>query len=354
MNTDEETHILKNAACSFIKTETFMFHPIMKLFMPLIPGSVLLLSAYAEEENTGALQIESTTDELSADIHIAREEGKEPPRSEADDKKRTKLGIGESADLFLTGKESLIGNIQKIKWAILEGKDLGELSEEAGQPVKLQLSPYSTQGGTLVVQATTEHNTTVKKEFTVVVPKVDTEGRQQVTAQHFKHPETGKRGYDAWNSEAVPTQTGCSAKLEITLYPTDVNFHRVEILETHLEDIPDPLPEIADKHNPLPIGCDVNKCNVFIDNIGSPKPMSRCKNLPQEWTWVSKFSTSRLSAPLLDITTQRQHFQFTWSAPNEEGVTIKITKFGRGVQRTAIKPPYYTPKRKPETLTLFL
>ena len=41
-------------------------------------------------------------------------------------------------------------------------------------------------------------------------------------------------------------------------------------------------------------------------------------------------------------------------APNEEGVTIKITKFGRGVQRTAIKTHYYTPKRKPETLTKFL
>lgn len=49
-----------------------MFHPVMKLFIPLIPGSVLLLSAYAEEENTGALQIESTTDELSADKNVEK------------------------------------------------------------------------------------------------------------------------------------------------------------------------------------------------------------------------------------------------------------------------------------------
>ena len=55
----------------------------------------------------------------------------------------------------------------------------------------------------------------------------------------------------------------------------------------------------------------------------------------------------------MNITTQTQKFRFTWSAPNEEGVTIRITKFKRGVQRTAIKLPYYIPKRKPETLTQF-
>lgn len=333
-----------------------MLRPLsmIRLAMYLVTGIMSVPSVEAEEENTGALQIESVTDELSADIHIAKEEGKKPPRSEADDRKRTTLGIGESLDLLLTGKDFLIGNTQKIKWTILEGEELGELDEEMGNPVKLKLSPYSIKGGKLVIQAATELGKKKKKEFTVVVPEADVDGQQKVTAQHAKNPKTGKRGYDEWNFEAFPTETGCYAKLEITLYPTSVSFHKVEMLETHLKNIPDPLPEIASEHEPLPIGSDVNKRNVFIDNIGSPKTMGQCKNLPQEWIWVSKFSTSRLSKPLLDITTPRQHFLFTWSAPNKEGVTIRITKFGRGVQRTAIKTQYYTPKRKPETLTQFL
>ena len=329
---------------SFMEFIREFFHPMTSSFLSLkwtvyLIGLAALPPIQAEDEDTGALQIESTADELSADIHIAREEGKEPPRDEADDRKRTRLGIGESVDLLLTGKDSLIGNAQKIKWTILKGENLGELDEEMGNPVKLKLSPYSVQGGKLVVQATTEHNMVKEIEFTVVVPEADIEGHQKVTAQHAKNPSTGKRGYDEWNFEA---------------FPTDVSFHKVEMLETHLKNIPDPLPEMGSEHKPMPIWSNVNNRNVFIDNIGSPKSMNQCKDLPQEWTWVSKFSTSRMSEPLLDITTQHQRFLFTWSAPNEEGVTVKITKFGRGVQRTAIKMQYYTSKRKPETLTKFL
>ena len=333
-----------------------MLRPLsmIRLAMYLVTGIMSVPSIEAEEENTGALQIESVTNDLSADLHIAREEGEKPPRSEADDRKRTKLGIGETVKLFVTGKGTLIGNKQKIKWTILEGKNLGKFEKDFGNNVFLNLSPYSVSGGKLIVQATTEHNERVKKEFMVVVPEADAKGQQQVTARHARNPKTGNRGYDEWNFEAFPTETGCYAKLEITLHPTDVSFRHVEILETHLENIPHPLPEIADEHNPLPIGSDVNERNVFIDNIGSPKTMDRCSNLPQEWTWLTKFSTSRLSRPLLDITTQRQHFKFTWYAPKEEGVTIKVTKFGCGVQRTAIKPTHYTPRRKPETLTQFL
>lgn len=91
------------------------FAPLTKLFAWLLAGGMLLPLSEAGEEDTGALQIESATDELSADIHIAREEGKEPPRSEADDRKRKKLGIGEFVTLSLTGKPSLIGDIEKLE-----------------------------------------------------------------------------------------------------------------------------------------------------------------------------------------------------------------------------------------------
>lgn len=109
-----------------------MLRPLsmIRLAMYLVTGIMSVPSVEAEEENTGALQIESVTDELSADIHIAKEEGKKPPRSEADDRKRTTLGIGESLDLLLTGKDFLIGNTQKIKWTILEGGNWENLTKK--------------------------------------------------------------------------------------------------------------------------------------------------------------------------------------------------------------------------------
>lgn len=92
-----------------------MLRPLsmIRLAMYLVTGIMSVPSIEAEEENTGALQIESVTNDLSADLHIAREEGEKPPRSEADDRKRTKLGIGETVKLFVTGKDTLIGNKQK-------------------------------------------------------------------------------------------------------------------------------------------------------------------------------------------------------------------------------------------------
>lgn len=332
------------------------FAPLTKLFAWLLAGGMLLPLSEAGEEDTGALQIESATDELSADIHIAREEGKEPPRSEADDRKRKKLGIGEFVTLSLTGKPSLIGDIEKLEWEVTSNKDTVHFigKRKGVKKVKFQISPYLEKAENVIIQAKTSANLTKPIEFQVFLPKQDVNNQQQVTVRHAKNPKTGKRGYDEWNFEAFPTETGCYAKLEITLHPTDVSFRHVEVKETHLKNVPEPLPELADEHEPLKIAADVNTRNVFIDNIGSPKTMNRCKNLPQEWWWITKFSTSRFSEPIVDITTQKQHFKFNWSAPNEEGVTITVKKFGCGVRRTAIKFPYYKASRKPETLTQFL
>lgn len=330
--------------------------PVTRLSTWLLSGGILLSSASAQEEDTGALQIESATDELSADIHIAREEGKEPPRSEAEDKKRKNLGIGEFVTLSLTGKPSLLGDPEKLEWDVISNKDTVHFigKRKGVKKVKFQISPYIKKAENVIIQAKTSANLKKTIEFQVFLPRQDINNQQQVTVQHAKNPKTGKRGYDEWNFEAFPTQTGCYAKLEITLHPTDVSFHHVEVKETHLKNVPDPLPELADQHEPLDIAADVNRRNVFIDNIGSPKTMDRCKNLPQEWWWITKFSTSQFSVPIVDITTQKQHFRFEWSAPNEEGITIAVKKFGCGVRRTAIKAPYYKPSRKPETLTQFL
>ena len=70
----------KNSSMEFIRE--LLFHP-MKWTVYLI-GLAVLPPIQAEEEDTGVFQIDSATDELSADIHLAREEGKEVPKSEAE------------------------------------------------------------------------------------------------------------------------------------------------------------------------------------------------------------------------------------------------------------------------------
>lgn len=72
---------------------------ITKLSAWPVSRGILLSVANSGEENTGTLQMESVPDELSADIHLAKEEGKEPPKSGAEDKKHKNLGIGELVTL---------------------------------------------------------------------------------------------------------------------------------------------------------------------------------------------------------------------------------------------------------------
>ena len=66
-----------------------LFHPMTSSFLLIkwtvyLIGLAVLPPSQAEEEDTGVFQIDSATDELSADIHLAREEGKEVPKSEAE------------------------------------------------------------------------------------------------------------------------------------------------------------------------------------------------------------------------------------------------------------------------------
>lgn len=129
----------------------------MKMFMYLIPVTAFLPPASAEEENEGALQIESTTEELSADIHIAREEGKKPPRSEAEDRKRKNLGIGEFVVLSLTGKSFLVGDTEKLEWEVINGKKLVTFigKHKGVKKVKFQVSPYAKEVEDISIQVKT-------------------------------------------------------------------------------------------------------------------------------------------------------------------------------------------------------
>lgn len=94
---------------------------IRRLSILILSGFLLAYfqsPSFGEEEKV-KLEIESEPSEFAADLHIAQAQGK--PVS-PDDRKRTRLGAGESAKLTLTGKEALIEYPDKLVWRIEPGK----------------------------------------------------------------------------------------------------------------------------------------------------------------------------------------------------------------------------------------
>ena len=64
----------KNSSMEFIRE--LLFHPMTSSFLLIkwtvyLIGLAVLPPIQAEEEDTGVFQIDSATDELSADIHLA-------------------------------------------------------------------------------------------------------------------------------------------------------------------------------------------------------------------------------------------------------------------------------------------
>ena len=119
--------------------------------------------------DTGALSIESKTALYSADCYITGEENE-------DDKKRSSIGIGESFTLTLTGKP--MGDIKKLTWAFVSGK---ELVEEIGEDklkgtakitlsVRKDLTPDLLKNqSSITLKVTTSEGRTVTMQDSMVV-----------------------------------------------------------------------------------------------------------------------------------------------------------------------------------------
>ena len=119
--------------------------------------------------DTGALSIESKTALYSADCYITGEENE-------DDKKRSSIGIGESFTLTLTGKP--MGDIKKLTWAFVSGK---ELVEEIGEDklkgtakitlsVRKDLTPDQLKNqSSITLKVTTSEGRTVTMQDSMVV-----------------------------------------------------------------------------------------------------------------------------------------------------------------------------------------
>lgn len=168
----------------------------------------------ADEEGSGALRIETETEEYSADIHLGNTTDRKA------DKERKKIGVGEKMTLTLTGKP--LGNVDELEWNLKEGGDKYiEMPEETKGKVSIIVTAKRRlqQGGSATIQAITSEGREVKTTLEVVVPS-------EIRAEH-------KNGGTATERlpEGLTTVIGASAVLKLTLYPTDVSFKNVKIIE---------------------------------------------------------------------------------------------------------------------------
>ena len=232
------------------------------------------------EGDTGALSIESKTALYSADCYITGEENE-------DDKKRSSIGIGESFTLTLTGKP--MGDIKKLTWAFVSGK---ELVEEIGEDklkgtakitlsVRKDLTPDQLKNqSSITLKVTTSEGRTVTMQDSMVVffPT-------GMTATHrgVGTPEVGCNNRGA---------TQPSAQLVVTLQPTNVSFKNIKIIERDLGSDPNnPRRTLDPGHTGHGVdnAIEVNNANRFADHlkgtVAHQDIQGKIHILPQEWKW---------------------------------------------------------------------
>ena len=100
--------------------------------------------ADVEEEDSGALRIETETEEYSADIYLGNTDDRKA------DRERKTIGVGERITLTLTGKP--LGNVDELEWNLVEDGD------------KYVEMPEETKGKISIV-------VTAKNGFNVMVPQ---------------------------------------------------------------------------------------------------------------------------------------------------------------------------------------
>lgn len=238
-------------------------------------------------DDTGALRIESETSLYSADINIKGEKASEKEKEE--DKKRRSVGIGEAFSLTLTGKPK--GDINELTWTFLSGRELVEEIKDTAlkgtilitMTVKKDLSPEQLQSNAgIKLSVTTSEGRTVSMEdpMQVFFPN----------GLSAKHRESGMP--TARTGEDMEGFVTASAQLIVTLQPTNVNFEAIDIIERDAGSDPDnPRQSLDDGHaghgsdNSVP----VNENNQVSDNIASTAnswQVNLGKHLmPQVWIW---------------------------------------------------------------------
>ena len=198
---------------------------ILCAFALLISWNAETAKAQDDAGYSGALKINTKTESLSADFHLGH------TRDEEIDRKRTRIGIGETVTLTLTGKPK--GYISKLQWEITEGKQYAKLKKKSNGSVETQLrasSDIKWPNGTpdkstfdVTVTVTTSDGITVPCTLTIVLPT-------HFEAEHLN----GGTPYRKISKFYV----GATAVLLLTLQPTDVSFGHIKIIERDLGSSP--------------------------------------------------------------------------------------------------------------------
>lgn len=300
---------------------------------------IFVYTTHAEDgENTGELNIESKTELCSANLYIKSEDNDVSEEEKEEDRKRDKIGMGETIQLTLSGKEALIGDPSKIEWKI-KGEGANFVGETKGKKkVTLEISNELKENTSIKVQAITEGQKVVEgetkpieKEFFIKIPS-------HITVQHArKAPKSQERGtpavidgfpmsVDGW-TEIV----GSSAQLELTFYPTNVNFQKVRIKEVSGDDKEKKFPSLGKAHETAPSGF-LLWGNRLYDRIGSARSLATFKSekhkLPQNWSWacIATVVDSK-DKEILVIHRTTQFFDWRWVDSNESAIVVTVSKF---------------------------
>lgn len=299
-------------------------------------------------EESDALTITSRAEYYSADL-LLKEERKEPVTDkERDlDKQRSRLGIGETTLLTLTGKEALIGDLSKPQWSIRKAQKLAVI-----EPLK------GTAAATLIInndltQPKDEQGQINKQEITVCV--TTSAGGYKTISFEIVYPSamTGRHTKVGNTTGAIVTNpeyrmskdgdtdnAGASAELEVIIGPTDVSFRKISIREKDQGFANNHKPSLSTIHKIREERYSPKAKNIITDQIGSFRPLAEIERdkhaLDQHWEWICAWNTcdDHGNARHL-ITTVNQSFDYKRlnTARQGQAVEVILNKFGCTVQR---------------------
>ncbi|MCC8148780.1 hypothetical protein [Akkermansia sp.] len=196
-------------------------HAVLCAFAVSIFPYIETAKAQDDAGHSGALEIKTKTESLSANFHLGKTNDEEA------DRKRTKIGIGETVTLTLTGKPK--GDISKLKWEITSGEKYAKLRKKSNGSVETQLranTDIKWPNGIpdkstfdVTVTVTTSDGIVVPTTLTIALPT-------HFEAEHLN----GGTPYRKISKFYV----GATAVLLLTLQPTDVSFEHIKIIERDL------------------------------------------------------------------------------------------------------------------------
>ena len=178
-----------------------------------------------EEESYGPLRIKSQTRLCSADYYIKG--GKEESREE--DRKRKNIGIGENISFLLIGKPK--GNIKELTWSI-KGDGFQQTDTESfkgSQQITLTAKEALTKDARVTITARTSEDKEAKITVNIRIPK-------KITKEKYEGQMDLGDGFSANTADfKIPKgEHGVFGFVKVTIFPTDVSFKEVKVIERDL------------------------------------------------------------------------------------------------------------------------